>query len=206
MTKPRRRRGFLRSGARTVTCGTGAVRLALEENRTRLVSIPRIPAQEVRIRAPRHRVARRAITWWMLRALLVWTAPIVALAAGYLLVEPARAWLIAAMLAVGVLTGVAILVEPFWRYRVHRWEVTDRAIYAAGGWLVREWRVAPMSRIQTVDALRGPLEQLLGLATLRVTTASAQGAIVVPGLDHVTARETAHRLAMAAQITAGDAT
>lgn len=168
--------------------------------------IPGIPAAHVRIRAPRHRIARRAVTWWVARALLVWTAPIAALVAGYVLVEPARVWLVAPMVGAGVLAGVSILVEPWWRYRVHRWEITDHAVYAASGWLVREWRVAPMSRIQTVDALRGPLEQLLGLSTLRVTTASAQGAIVVTGLDHVTARQAADRLAVAAEITEGDAT
>ena len=58
-----------------------------------------------------------------------------------------------------------------------RWEVTDRAVYTLHGWLVREWRIAPISRVQTVDTQRGPLQQLLGLANVTVTTASARGAV-----------------------------
>jgi membrane protein YdbS with pleckstrin-like domain len=41
-----------------------------------------------------------------------------------------------------------------------------------------------MSRIQTVDTVRGPLQQLLGLSTVTVTTASAAGPLQVKGIDH----------------------
>jgi membrane protein YdbS with pleckstrin-like domain len=60
------------------------------------------------------------------------------------------------------------------RFRIHRWEVTDEAVYTLSGWLVREWRIAPISRVQTVDTEHGPLQQLLRLATVTVTTASAR--------------------------------
>ena len=70
---------------------------------------------------------------------------------------------------------------PFWRYRVHRWEVTDDAVYTRTGWLWQEWRIAPMSRIQTVDTARGPLEQLFRLASVTVTTASARRPAQDPG-------------------------
>lgn len=71
---------------------------------------------------------------------------------------------------------------------------------------MREWRVAPTSRIQTVDAVRGPIEQLLGLSTLRVTTASSSGAISIVGLDRAVAQDAAARLAVIAEISEGDAT
>jgi membrane protein YdbS with pleckstrin-like domain len=89
---------------------------------------------------------------------------------------------------------------------VHRWETTDLAVYGLSGWLVREWRVAPLSRVQTVDAVRGPLEQALGLATLRVTTASSSGAVQIRGLDHRLAAEIAERLTVVTERTPGDAT
>lgn len=101
---------------------------------------------------------------------------------------------------------ISAVVEPWWRYAVHRWEVGEHATYAVEGWVVREWRVAPTSRIQTVDAVRGPLEQLMGLSTLRVTTASAYGAVTVRGLDQHTAAEAVTRLAAVAELTDGDAT
>jgi membrane protein YdbS with pleckstrin-like domain len=63
-----------------------------------------------------------------------------------------------------------------------------------------------MSRIQTVDTVRGPLEQLYRLATVTVTTASAKGEVRIEGLDHEAAAELADRLTRITQATPGDAT
>lgn len=161
---------------------------------------------EVRVRLPRLRVERRAVLWWMLRALLQWGLLLAALVVAWALWEPARVWILVPAIGVAAILAVKLAVEPWWRYRVHRWEFTEQATYAASGWLVREWRVAPTSRIQTVDAVRGPLEQFLGLSTLRVTTASSSGAIAVQGLDRRTAEEAATRLAAVAELVEGDAT
>lgn len=161
---------------------------------------------DARIRLPTLRVERRAIAWWMLRALIAWGILLAALIVAAVIWEAARVWLIAPMAAVSLILLAKLLVEPWWRYTVHRWEITEHATYAVTGWLVREWRVAPSSRIQTVDAVRGPLEQLLGLSTLRVTTASSYGAIKINGLDHVAAAEAATRLAVVAELSEGDAT
>jgi membrane protein YdbS with pleckstrin-like domain len=76
---------------------------------------------------------------------------------------------------------------PQWRYRVHRWEVTGDAVYTQSGWITQERRIAPISRVQTVDTERGPLEQLFGLANVTVTTASAAGPLRIHGLDRATA-------------------
>lgn len=159
-----------------------------------------------RMRLPRLRIERRAIAWWMLRAFVLWGVLLAALIVAATLWEPARVWLTAPIVAVGVIFLAKLLVEPWWRYTVHRWEITENATYAANGWLVREWRVAPSSRIQTVDAVRGPLEQLLGLSTLRVTTASSYGTVKIRGLDRATAEEAATRLAVVAELSEGDAT
>lgn len=163
-------------------------------------------APEAHIRLPRLRIERRAIAWWMLRALLLWAPVLTALIVASVLWAPARVWLIAPIVAAATILLVKLAVEPWWRYRVHRWEVSEHATYASNGWLVREWRVAPSSRIQTVDAVRGPLEQLLGLSTLRVTTASSYGSIDINGLDRRTAEEAATKLAMVAELSEGDAT
>lgn len=57
-------------------------------------------------------------------------------------------------------------------------------MYTRAGWVRQQWRVAPMTRIQTVDTVRGPLQQLFGLSTVVVTTASAAGPLRIEGLDH----------------------
>jgi hypothetical protein len=95
---------------------------------------------------------------------------------------------------------------PRWRYRVHRWEVGPGAVYTRAGWVHQEARIAPISRIQTVDSERGPLEQLFGLANVTVTTASAAGPLKIHGLDRATAERLVDDLTTAAQATRGDAT
>ena len=107
-------------------------------------------------------------------------------------------WLV---LSVGYVAGM-----PRWRYRVHRWESTTRAIYTQSGWLWQERRIAPLSRVQTVDLERGPVAQLLGLASVTVTTASAAGPVTIHGLDLPVARELVDALTAAAVAEKDDAT
>lgn len=160
----------------------------------------------VQVRPPQNRIERRAVWWWMAQS-AVFALPILAglIAATYFW-ESQRGWLSVAVGLWIVATIVFMFVEPFWRYRVHRWETNDKAVYALTGWYVREWRVAPLSRIQTVDSIRGPLEQLMGLATLRVTTASSKGAIDIAGLSAETAADLAEKLTEITQDIPGDAT
>ncbi|MDP3949084.1 PH domain-containing protein [Microbacterium sp.] len=161
---------------------------------------------ELRLRPPSLRVERRAIAWWTVRSAIACGIPLIALVIAAILWDPARVWLIAPIVAVVLVLVAKVAVEPWWRFRVHRWEITERATYAQNGWLVLERRVAPTTRIQTVDAVRGPLEQLFGLSTLRVTTASSYGAIAIRGLDRRTAEDAAARLTVVAELSEGDAT
>jgi len=161
---------------------------------------------EVRLRPPRNRVERRAVHYWLTSELLSTVVVTVLLVVLAVIITPARPWLLLAMgigLAIGLPYG---LIVPFWRYRVHRWEVTDEAVYTRTGWLWQEWRIAPMSRIQTVDTARGPLEQLFRLASVTVTTASAAGPLKIQGLDHERAADLVARLTETAQANRGDAT
>jgi membrane protein YdbS with pleckstrin-like domain len=158
------------------------------------------------VRLPQLRIERRAIWWWVLRAVSRWGVLLGVLVAASVIWDAAAVWLVAPIGAVAAILLAKVAVEPWWRYSVHRWEIGEHATYAVTGCLVREWRVAPTSRIQTVDAVRGPFEQMLGLSTLRVTTASSSGAITISGLDRATADEAVMRLAAVAEITPGDAT
>lgn len=162
------------------------------------------PARELRL--PSERVSSRATTLWTVQSLLYIGIPLAALVAAAIIWEPARVWLIAPIIAGGVLFVATVVIEPLVRRHVHRWEITDKAIYSVTGWVRVEWRVTPVSRVQTVDAVRGPLAQILGLSTLRVTTASAHGAVDIEGIDQHIAREAIARLSALAELSEGDAT
>jgi uncharacterized protein len=163
-------------------------------------------AGALRLRPPEHPVERRALAWWTARALTQVAILGGALAGAYAVWEPARPWLGPPLALVAVLGTAYVALMPLWRYRVHRWEVTDQAVYARTGWWVREWRAAPISRIQTVDTVRGPYAQLLGLSTLAVTTASAHGALYIAGLDEARAAAAAEHLTRITRLTPGDQT
>lgn len=161
---------------------------------------------EVRLRPPRNTLDGRVVGWWRTQLLLATAAPAGVLAVLGVLIGPASTWLLAAAGAVALLGLGCTAFLPAWWFRVHRWEVTDEAVYVRTGALWQEWRIAPMSRIQTVDTVRGPLEQAFRLATVTVTTASSKGALRIEGLDHELAAELAERLTAITRATPGDAT
>ncbi|MDA5279601.1 PH domain-containing protein [Streptomyces sp. Isolate_45] len=158
------------------------------------------------LRPPSRRVERRAIGWWAAQAVAVVLPPVFVLVLLAVLIAPARPWLLLSAAAVGAPGLLTILVMPYWRYRVHRWERTDDAVFTRAGWVRQEWRIAPLSRVQTVDTVRGPLQQMFRLATVTITTASAAGPVKIDGLDHEFARDLAEELTRVTQATPGDAT
>ena len=145
--------------------------------------------------------------WWRLRAMLTLLVLVGPQAVVLLvLAGDAPGWLVATTVVtvvVGLAYGIAV---PPLLYRIHRWEVTPEAVYTLSGWLVREWRIAPISRVQTVDTEHGPLQQLLKLASVTVTTASARGPVKIRGLDEQAAAELARLLTETTHATPGDAT
>ncbi len=129
----------------------------------------------------------------------------------WIAVDPRGAWLHAAAAGMTVLGIVAfVVVAPLWRYRVHRWEVSlasgPPAVYTRTGWITQERRIAPISRVQTVDTYRGPLDRLFGLANVTVTTASSAGAVRIVALDADVADRVVAQLTDIAAISAQDAT
>jgi len=101
---------------------------------------------------------------------------------------------------------VTIGVRPWIRFRVHRWEVTPDAVYTLTGWLTRTWTLVPISRIQTVDVTRGVLQQLFGLSTVAVLTASSQGTVRIWHLEADVAQRVADDLAHRAEQVRDQAT
>ncbi|MEZ5098064.1 MAG: PH domain-containing protein [Nocardioides sp.] len=164
------------------------------------------PVRGPALREPAHRVSPRAIAFWRVSALLgavpIWAALVI----GYA-VAPARPWwavLPSAGLALLLLGRV--LVMPGFRYRIHRWEVTPIAVFTRSGWLTREERIAPLSRVQTVDSHQGAVMRLFRLASITVTTASAAGPIRIDCLDEDVAHRVVAELTEITGASEGDAT
>lgn len=158
------------------------------------------------LREPRHLVAPRAKAMW---ATQYGVAGVVVLAVAVGLTWTGTitgVWRFVACAAGVLLIAVGVGVVPFWRYAVHRWEITDTAVYTQRGWLVRERRIAPVSRVQTVDTERGPIAQLFGLTTVTITTASAKGELRIEGLRRRDAEQVVRDLTTTTAANSGDAT
>ncbi|WP_454788291.1 PH domain-containing protein [Mycolicibacterium lutetiense] len=147
---------------------------------------------------------------WALSAAIPWVVLILAQLIWFV-IDQRMAWLHGAAAIVTVLgAALFVVVVPIWRYRVHRWDINvdsgTPAVYTRTGWLVQERRIAPISRVQTVDTYRGPLDRLFGLANVTVTTASSAGAVRIVALDDDVAERVVAQLTDIAAIGEQDAT
>jgi uncharacterized protein len=155
---------------------------------------------------PAHPPSRKAPLVWAIGAAIPWLI----LAAGQVVwfaIDQRLGW-VHVLAAVATVLGIVVFVGvvPLWRYRVHRWDIDAKAVYTRSGWLVQERRIAPISRVQTVDTERGPLDQLFGLANVTVTTASSAGAVRIVALDAGVADRVVAQLTDIASLGAEDAT
>src|ERR1700755_128823 len=117
---------------------------------------------------PANPPSRRAPAMWAVSAALWWLLPIAAQIA-WLILQPRPGWLhLTVAIATAVLMALHIGVVPLWRYRVHRWEIGPQAAFTRSGWLIQQRRIAPISRVQTVDTYRGPVDRLFGLGHFSV--------------------------------------
>ena len=156
------------------------------------------------VREPAWSLSRSAIGLWVTEGVASSVGVAVA-ATLFLVFVPADAgaalpllrWLVP--IAAVVWAVATIGIRPWFRFRVHRWEVTPDAVYTLTGWLTRTWTLVPISRIQTVDVTRGVLQQLFGLSTVAVLTASSQGTVRVWHLEADVAQRVADDLAHRAE-------
>jgi membrane protein YdbS with pleckstrin-like domain len=158
------------------------------------------------LRAPANRVSPQAIGFWTVSALLGDAVLVAGALVAWLVVPGAPGWVGLLVLLLALAAVAHVVLMPRIRYRVHRWEVTDTAVHTREGWIGRETRIAPISRVQTVDSRQGALMRLFGLASITVTTASAAGPITVDCLDADTAAHVVAQLTAITAATEGDAT
>ena len=156
------------------------------------------------LRDPAHQVSAKAPVLWTvfaaLRSLLL-LAALVAVEVFDWFDVPAWVWPVYAVLAIAY-----VIAMPRVRYRIHRWESTDTAVYTQTGWLSRERRIAPMSRVQTVDFEQSAIGRMFGLASVTVTTASAAGPLRISEIDKPVADRLVEDLTRRTEAEAGDAT
>ena len=162
------------------------------------------PCANPALREPAHQVSSKAPMVWAVgaavRVLVVLVVLVLAVVFDWFEV-PLWAWPLYAVLAIAY-----VVAMPRVRYRIHRWESTDTAVYTQTGWLSRERRIAPMSRVQTVDFEQSAIGRFLGLASVTVTTASAAGPLKISMIDKPVADRLVDDLTRRTEAEAGDAT
>ncbi len=165
----------------------------------------------VPVREPAWSLPRSAISLWITESIIgcLWLGA--ALAAFFVFVPaelggPVPFLRTALPVLLAVYAVVAIGVRPWVKHRVYRWEITADAAFTRSGWLTQTWTLVPISRIQTVDVTRGVLQQLFGLATVAVLTASSQGTVRIWHLEHDVAQRVADDLASRAEAVRDEAT
>jgi uncharacterized protein len=130
----------------------------------------------------------KIVTVWRFSTVVSLLPPILVLSAVAVGFLGAPGWVVPAVLL--VLLGVFAAWYPGARYARWRWRFTDLAVELEHGVLVRQAEALPYFRIQQIDVNEGPIDRLLGLASLQVTSASASGSVTLPGI----AAEDAHGL------------
>ena len=169
------------------------------------------PPPPAPVRDPAWSLSHSAIGLWLAQGVLGTVLYGLAVLAFLVFVPADAGWLVTVLRWAGpafvVVHGVLFIgVAPRLRHRVYRWEVTADAVYTLTGWLDRTWTLVPISRIQTVDVSRGVTQQLFGLASVAVLTASSQGTVRIPHLEADVARRVAEDLAARAEMVRDEAT
>lgn len=161
------------------------------------------PSGKVTLRDPANQVSAKAPRLWTFEAAIPSVLSLGSLLVVDLVWFSFPWWVWPPLVALAI---AYVVTMPRVRYRIHRWESTDTAVYTQTGWLSRERRIAPMSRIQTVDFEQGWIDRALGLATVTVTTASAAGPLRISAIDKPVADRLVDDLTRRTEAEAGDAT
>lgn len=100
-------------------------------------------------------------------------------------------------LAVGVVVAVVSLVVVPRQVRAWGYAEREEDLLVRHGVMFRALTVVPYGRMQYVDVSAGPVDRALGLATVRLHTASASTDATIPGLTKDAAARLRDRLSQA---------
>jgi uncharacterized protein len=103
-----------------------------------------------------------------------------------------QVWTVLAVLNVAIVLRLAFVPRS-----LRSWGYAERAddLLVRHGLLYRRLSIVPYGRMQFVDVTAGPLERLLGLATVQLHTAAAATDARIPGLTAAEAARLRDRLA-----------
>lgn len=141
---------------------------------------------------PRRTLEPRIRTVWIVQSGISATVLGFVAAIAFALLPVGGAWVGTVVFTALFLLGIVFAVL---RYRSWSYEVRDDSLFLERGVVTRVRTVVPYVRIQHVDARRGPIERVFGLATTVVYTAGSRGADVsIPGLTPERADDLQDRL------------
>lgn len=166
-----------------------------------------LTSNRVLVTAPRHRIEKRTPFLWVIEGIWSWAILAGLQVAWYFWDENLMGFWNWVALAVTVpFAFMGIVVAPWWRYIVARWDVSDTAVCSRKGWWTTQFRIAPLARLQTVYTTRTLFERWFGLATVNASTASAQGTVEIRGLNLADAEALAQHLIAIAHLDSEDGT
>lgn len=99
-----------------------------------------------------------------------------------------------------VVTGLVVLLIIWRFFRMKKiatsWGYAERAddLFIRHGVWVRYLHVVPYGRMQMVEVTSGPIDRMLGLATVQLVTASSASNAIIRGLDARSAADLRDRL------------
>lgn len=100
------------------------------------------------------------------------------------------------IIIIGAITVFIVLVShlvlPFFTYRLYGYLVSEDEVVIKKGVLFKKEIILPIKRIQHVEKLQGPIQLLIGHATVRIFTAGSVETII--GLDSLVASELVENL------------
>lgn len=166
-----------------------------------------LTSTRVVVEAPRHRIEKRAPILWTIEGVWSWLILAGLQVAWYFYDDNVMAfWNWVALWVTVPLAFMSIIVAPWWRYLVARWDVSETAVCSRTGWWTTQFRIAPLVRLQTVYTTRNLFERWFGLATVHASTASAHGSTEIRGLSVPDAEALAQHLIAIANLDVGDGT
>ena len=166
-----------------------------------------LTSNRVLVTAPRHRIEKRTPFLFVIEGIWSWAILAGLQVAWYFWGENVMGFWNWVALAVTIpFAFMGIVVAPWWRYIVARWDVSDSAVCSRKGWWTTQFRIAPLARLQTVYTTRTLFERWLGLATVHASTASAQGTVEIRGLNLADAEALAQHLIAIANLDQEDGT
>ena len=154
------------------------------------------------LRLPREKLDPNAKRVWILGDIftfLILGAVVFGIAAlGRWLLEAHWGLVAAATGAVLVLGALWTSLTPRIRYNQWRFEIREDEVDLLHGILVKTRQIIPMSRIQHVDTVRGPIQRRYGLASVVFYTAA--GSMMIPELSDERAASVRDQIAALAKV------